>query len=668
MRFGNCSLVSFLVCLTWLAGCGGGTPKAVQTVTTTPTTSNNQLPTLQLTASPASISAGGFSTLTWNTSGASSVSFNPSLGEDDAALPVGGSMAVAPQTTTTYTETASGPGGKVSQSVTINVGPPLPTISIIANPSSLVAGSQSSSTLSWTTQNATSASIDGIGSISVPSGSISVSPSTTTTYTANVSGAGGHAAASVNVIVSAISMVANPGAVAPGQSATLSWNAPSAKSITIDHGIGTVTVPSGAVAVSPASTTRYTATVIDGNGNTSTGTALLVVSPAGSGFLKIKHIIFFVQENRSFDNYFGKLGEYRAAHGISGSFDGIPAGAALPDPEGQFVSSYHFQTECHQNTQPGWAWAWRDYDGGKMDGFVISAANPQNAIDPHGTRAMGYYDSTDLPYYYDLATQFATSDRFFSSILGSTIPNRMYLFAATSFGNVSPPNTAAIAQWSQPTIFDMLDKANISWRYYYQDSSVFLAQWATWLKDSGKVWSISHWATDVANQSTLPQVIFIERATQIGLDEHPGSNVQKGAASTQKLIQTLMNSPSWASSVFILTYDEAGGLYDHVPPVSLPAPDDIAPPTSYGDFKHSGFRVPLVVVSPWIKPHFVSHVPRDLTSILKLIETRFGVQSLTARDAAADDMTEFFDFGSPAWLTPPTLATQPTNGACNMNL
>jgi phospholipase C len=114
-------------------------------------------------------------------------------------------------------------------------------------------------------------------------------------------------------------------------------------------------------------------------------------------------------------------------------------------------------------------------------------------------------------------------------------------------------------------------------------------------------------------------------------------------------------------------------LYDHVPPYSVPAPDNIAPiasitPTLPGDFTLSGFRIPLLVVSPWVKPHFVSHRPREFTSIIKLIEVRFGLPSLTARDAAADDLTEFFDFSKPAWLVPPQLPPQPTNGACNWNL
>jgi phospholipase C len=166
-------------------------------------------------------------------------------------------------------------------------------------------------------------------------------------------------------------------------------------------------------------------------------------------------------------------------------------------------------------------------------------------------------------------------------------------------------------------------------------------------------------------------VVFIEQAAKLQLNEHPsnGHGIQPGAADTKKIIDALMDSTAWKSSVVILLYDEAGGLYDHVPPVPLPKPDDIAPMfegddlrgkgDKQYDFDESGFRIPMIVVSPWVKKNFVSHVPRDFTSILKLIETRFDLPPLTRRDAEADNMLEFFDFTSPAWLTPPPLPRQP---------
>lgn len=170
-------------------------------------------------------------------------------------------------------------------------------------------------------------------------------------------------------------------------------------------------------------------------------------------------------------------------------------------------------------------------------------------------------------------------------------------------------------------------------------------------------------------------MIFIEHPAESELDEHPGSNTVKGVARTKQVIDALLASTAWQSSVFIHTYDEFGGLYDHVPIQPAPAPDGIAPICSpsfhetckAGDFAHTGFRIPMIVISPWAKPHFVSHKVRETTSILKLIETRFGLPPLTARDAWADDMTEFFDFTNPAWQTPPPLPPQPTGATCDFN-
>ena len=402
--------------------------------------------------------------------------------------------------------------------------------------------------------------------------------------------------------------------------------------------------------------------------------------PPPGDLSNLKHIFFMAQENRSFDSYLGRLGQYRVNKGQSSNVDGVPLTFVAKTPSGASVSPFHYQTVCTDNMTPAWNESHSDVDGGKMDRFMITNSRSlPSSIDPQGTRAMGYYDWTDLPYYYELAYQFGTSDSFFSGLQSNTIPNRMYLFAATSFGHIRSDAPASGTTWSQPTIFDKLTQAGITWRYYYQDSSVFIAQFSTWNRDSGKVHAIGHPADstgpatgyylDVQNPSTLPSVIFFERASQTGLDEHPTKNVQKGSAAVKQIIDALMASPTWGSSAFILTFDEGGGAFDHVPPIALPVPDSIPPMLKSTDivaqFDHSGFRIPLWVVSPWSKPNYVSHTPTDFTSILKLIETRFGLTSLTARDAAASDMTEFFDFSAPHFATAPTMMAQPTTGLCD---
>jgi phospholipase C len=156
----------------------------------------------------------------------------------------------------------------------------------------------------------------------------------------------------------------------------------------------------------------------------------------------------------------------------------------------------------------------------------------------------------------------------------------------------------------------------------------------------------------------FPQVALVESVT--AMDEHPGhGNNLIGQQYVAKIMNAFMNSPVYKDGVFILTYDEFGGLYDHVVPIPVPNPDGIKPILSSthvpGDFDRTGFRLPLIVVSPFVKPNYVSHVQTDSTAILKLIETRFGLPNLTLRDAVASDMTDFFDFSTPTGplATPP---------------
>ncbi len=318
-----------------------------------------------------------------------------------------------------------------------------------------------------------------------------------------------------------------------------------------------------------------------------------------------------------------------------------------------------------------------------MDRFLDTtlSGGTGDQYDPTHTRPLGYYDQTDLPFYYELATQFATSDTYYSPNPANTVPNRMYLFAATSYGHGYPPDNPNDPAWQRPTIFRALTQAGITWRYYYQDNSVFLANWADWNDPQiqGNVRNISEWynilASPTADQD-LPQVVFIERAASTGLDEHPGNNVQTGSARVQEILNALLTSTAWPDSVFILTWDEGGGLFDHVGPILVTPPDDQLPIDLQGHtqglFNVTGFRLPFIVVSPWVKPQTVVHQQADYTAMLKLIETRFNVPALTQRDATAADMTDptngFFDFSSPHLLQVPTLPVQPTNGTCNEQL
>ena len=270
--------------------------------------------------------------------------------------------------------------------------------------------------------------------------------------------------------------------------------------------------------------------------------------------------------------------------------------------------------------------------------------------DPTGSRTMGYYTQAELPFYYSLYNTFATGDRYFQSTLTQTFPNRFYLLAGTSFGHIAndfPPPGG----FPNKTIFELLGNAGVSWRIY--DSQFAFGSLFSYVQQNAKhhVFDISQYYIDAQN-GTLPAVSFIDPIFAAGknteTDEHPPSNVQVGQSFAYNVVTALEKSPIWHHSALFLTYDENGGFYDHVAPPAAVAPDAIAPMLKPGDtvagFNQLGSWVPVVAVSPFSKAHYVSHVVHDHTSITRFIETRYNLPSLTARDAAADPMLEFFDF------------------------
>lgn len=421
----------------------------------------------------------------------------------------------------------------------------------------------------------------------------------------------------------------------------------------------------------------------------------------------INHIVFMLQENRSFDHYLGHLPEYWQAHthqfpqATNGTtFDAEPDDASNVAADGSTVTAFHLTTVCLENPSPSWTESHLDwnlhnpYSGTFLgDGFVHTASLQKNVsgslaktiyYDSLGKRAMGYYTDRELNYYYFMASAFGTSDRWFSPVMSRTQANRMYLIAATSHGHAYEPESPL----SDKTIFQLLDEHGISWKIYTTDTSPSYLNMFKYYSAPGvksKIVPVKpNYFNDLANGS-LPQVAMIEGGYSSGLDDHPtgddtspGSNIQAGSAYVSSLINALMKSSSWKNSVFILSYDEGGGFYDHVAPVPMPSPDGIPPsdlraspspdiclnqtgPTC--DFVYTGYRVPLIVVSPFTK-NYVSHFPADYTAILKLIETRFNLPSLTARDAHQMDMTEFFDFDNAPWANPPTPPAQSKSSPC----
>ncbi|HUR37739.1 MAG TPA: alkaline phosphatase family protein [Terriglobales bacterium] len=410
-------------------------------------------------------------------------------------------------------------------------------------------------------------------------------------------------------------------------------------------------------------------------------------NPAGD-LSSIQHVVFTMQENRSFDHYFGKLAEYRLSKGVAGEIDVTPPTASNPGWQGDPVEAaklytpYHLSTGCHENLSPSWneSHVQRNLKDptspiATLDGFVHTAATfarnrpDEGNVDIEGHRAMGFYDASDLPYYYELATQFATSDRMFASLLAATLPNRLYLLGGSSYGRVYPdiPTPQVI---DADSIFDRCEAAGVTWKIYVNGGTTYY-QWFRGYashQNDGKIVDAEQFFVDAAN-GTLPNVAMVESGANTGLDEHPKNNIQEGSAYMARFFNALMASPLWKKSAMFLTYDEHGGFYDHVPPADAVAPDDIPPQTNptdiAGDFTKLGFRVPFIAVSPWIRKNYVSHTVADHTSILKFIEKRFNLASLTRRDAAAHDLLDMFDFSQMSWPTPPPMPAQPVNGVCD---
>lgn len=414
--------------------------------------------------------------------------------------------------------------------------------------------------------------------------------------------------------------------------------------------------------------------------------------------------------------------DYRQRNGIPiNSSDGKIKDGSDPDAAkmatnnispatGHAIAPYHTGSVCTEDLTPDWAESHKEMDlhdpasagpGSPMNGFVNTAyflgVFLQVLADNTGRRAMGYFDDNDLNYYYFMASQFAMGDMFFSPVASRTSANRLYIHAATSQGAVHP-DTGTVSQLKAKTIWRALDEKGITWKIYISDWGINNFTFFQFFTDSNdparraQIVSIDEYFSDVAN-GTLPAVAFIETGMNTGRDEHPTNNpgpgepvplghairVQTGAAWSAKLINALMNSPSWKDSVFFWMMDEGGGAMDHVPPISVPSPDGIKPkdlvaakdcfnqPCTNFDFNISGFRVPNFIVSPFARKNYVSHKPMDYTAILKFIETRWGLASLTARDAAMPDMTEFFDFAAAPWATPPTPPAQNVNGVCDFS-
>jgi phospholipase C len=362
---------------------------------------------------------------------------------------------------------------------------------------------------------------------------------------------------------------------------------------------------------------------------------------------EIEHFVVVMMENHSFDNILGLIGR---GDGFTLGPNGQPT-AKNPDGNGNYVHAFHMPTEC-QTTGIGnnWKVTHEAFDGGTCQGFVTSTS----------AEAMGYFTSADLPFTCGMASTFPIADRYFCSAMAQTDPNRRYLIAGTSLGLIDDSFPPALPP--NGVIFEQFNRHGITWKDYYStlpSLGVFLPLLEDPSLSSGLA-KIDQFFADAA-AGTLPSFSLIEPDYGVQSEEDP-QDVQFGDQFMGKVVNAVMASPNWPSTMLIWTYDEHGGYYDHVPPPVAVTPDEVPPVLKPGyppgGFDRYGFRVPAGVVSPYSRKNFVSHTIYDHTSILKTVEEKWNLPALTRRDANANSLFDMIDLHSkPAFKKPPGLPT-----------
>ena len=371
----------------------------------------------------------------------------------------------------------------------------------------------------------------------------------------------------------------------------------------------------------------------------------------------LTHFVFIVKENRTFDNYFGT---YPGADGATSGT--ISTGQVIPLAQAADLLTRDFGHD--------WLSAVTAVDGGKMDRFdLIKQAMPPFACSINNDYlCYTQFTQQDIPNYFSYAQHFVLSDRTFSSIQAESFPNHLYTVAAQAGGVITnpgipgcdaPPETLVTVIDDQgkitkqypcftfPTLADTLQAAGISWKYYADGETIWNPLDAIDSIRNSSLWTTnvvpsSQFAVDAAS-GNLPAVSWL--VTTGAYMEHPSHSVCVGENWTVQQLNTLMQGPAWPSTAVFITWDDFGGFYDHVPPPQI-------------DEWGLGPRVPLLIISPYAKPGYISHTLYEFSSFLKLVEERFNLAPLTLRDANANDMLDSFDFTQQPL---PPLILQPHN-------
>ena len=411
-------------------------------------------------------------------------------------------------------------------------------------------------------------------------------------------------------------------------------------------------------------------------------------SSACSKLTDIEHVVILIQENRSFDHYFGS---YRGVRGFSdpsmafqqpdpANTTNSPVGALLP---------FHLDTSttnaaCTHDISHDWVPQHQSWNSGAMDGFVTShlPLSPNDAA-----LSMGYYTRADIPYYYALADAFTICDNFFCSVMGPTDPNRLYTMAASLdpdgknggpiLQTIITNRTAFYGRLTYTTMPEQLRARGISWKVYSSPDETIVGgilsdNVLSYFKNFKDPASVLHqnafgpqfpvdFLADVVS-GNLPQVSWL--VGSVVTSDHPPSPSIFGENILSLIVNALTANPAlWAKTLLLVTYDENGGFFDHVAPLTappgtpgefvtaqaVPDPTVIGSPTIIGPIG-LGFRVPTLIVSPFSRGGFVCSDLFDHTSVLRFLEIRFGaeVPNLSAwRRAAVGNLTSALNFKKP---------------------
>jgi len=420
---------------------------------------------------------------------------------------------------------------------------------------------------------------------------------------------------------------------------------------------------------------------------------LLALPTTCAKLTDIEHVVIFIQENRSFDHYFGS---YRGVRGFAdqspafrqpnpANTTDLPLGSLLP---------FHLNTSktnaaCTHDITHDWAPQHQSWHDGAMDGFVTSRL-PLDAND--AVLTMGYYTRADLPFYYALADAFTLCDNYHCAVIGPTDPNRLYSMAASIdpdgkhggplLQTLTANRLEFFGRLTYTTMPEQLEARGITWKVYSSpDSSVgnnLLWFFKNFQSPTSplyqKAFLPSYPAGFVADAvaGTLPQVSWV--LAPLVDTEHPPAPSLFGENDAATILKALSaNAGQWAKTVLFATYDENGGFFDHVPPVTappgtpgeyvtapaVPDPTVVGNPPILGPIG-LGFRVPLLVISPFSRGGFVASDRFDHTSLLRFLEARFGaeVPNLSAwRRSVVGDLTTALNFAAPTPTVPPLPST-----------